>query len=83
MTLFNLSGKTAFVTGASGGLGQAMAIGLAEAGANVIAVSSSESVQTVEAIRALGGKAELIAADLSNEDILEDVVNNAIGIYGS
>ena len=29
MTLFNLSGKTAFVTGASGGLGQAMAIGLA------------------------------------------------------
>ncbi|MDU0202297.1 MULTISPECIES: 2-dehydro-3-deoxy-D-gluconate 5-dehydrogenase KduD [Paenibacillus] len=82
MTLFNLAGKTAFVTGASGGLGQAMAIGLAEAGANIIAVSSSESVQTVEAIRALGGKAELIAADLSNEDILEDVVNRAVGIYG-
>ncbi|UJF34987.1 2-dehydro-3-deoxy-D-gluconate 5-dehydrogenase KduD [Paenibacillus hexagrammi] len=82
MSLFDLSGKTAVVTGASGGLGQAMAIGLAEAGAQVVAVSSSESVQTVEAIRALGCKAELIAADLSKEEILEDVVKQAAGFYG-
>ncbi|NEW05113.1 2-dehydro-3-deoxy-D-gluconate 5-dehydrogenase KduD [Paenibacillus sp. SYP-B3998] len=82
MNLFDLAGKVALVTGASGGLGQAMAIGLAEAGAKVVAVSSSESVQTVEAIRAIGGQAELIAADLSNEDLLEDVVNQAVGIYG-
>ena len=37
--LFDLTGKTAFVTGTSGGLGQAMAIGLAEAGANIVAIS--------------------------------------------
>ncbi|RYY49441.1 MAG: SDR family NAD(P)-dependent oxidoreductase [Chitinophagaceae bacterium] len=40
-TLFNLSGKTALVTGCNKGIGKAMAIGLAEAGANIIGVSSS------------------------------------------
>ncbi|WP_274653549.1 2-dehydro-3-deoxy-D-gluconate 5-dehydrogenase KduD [Paenibacillus humicola] len=82
MNLFDLSGKTALVTGASGGLGRAMAVGFAEAGANVVAVASSESAETVEAIRAKGGRAELIAADLRNEDVLEDVVENAAGFFG-
>jgi 2-deoxy-D-gluconate 3-dehydrogenase len=40
-TLFNLSGKTALVTGCSRGIGRAIAIGLAEAGANIIGVSGS------------------------------------------
>ena len=39
--LFDLTGKTALVTGCSRGIGEAMAIGLAEAGANVIGVSGS------------------------------------------
>lgn len=41
MDLFNLSGKTALVTGCNKGIGKAMAIGLAEAGANIIGVSGS------------------------------------------
>ncbi|GLX71230.1 2-dehydro-3-deoxy-D-gluconate 5-dehydrogenase KduD [Paenibacillus glycanilyticus] len=81
--LFDLTGKTAVVTGTSGGLGQAMAIGLAEAGASVVAISSSNSNATVAKIRELGGQAEEISADLSNASILEDVFNQARGLFGS
>ncbi len=80
---FSLSGKTALVTGTSGGIGQAIAIGLAEAGASVVAVSASNSNETVEAIRKLGGQAQQISADLSKEDGLEDVFRQALGFFGS
>lgn len=82
MSSFDLSGKVALVTGASGGLGQAIAIGLAEAGADIIALSQSESHETVKAIKALGRKAELIAVDLSDEELLDGVFDKALGIYG-
>ena len=39
--LFDLSGKTALVTGCSRGIGEAMAIGLAEAGADIIGISGT------------------------------------------
>lgn len=80
--LFSLAGKTALVTGASRGLGQAMAIGLAEAGAKVICASSREGgcQQTVKKISALGGSAYEVSADLSDEqqirNMLELVCNN-------
>jgi 2-deoxy-D-gluconate 3-dehydrogenase len=79
---FDLSGKVALVTGASGGLGQAMAIGLAEAGADIIAVSYSESVETVKSVVALGRNAQLIAVDLSREELLDDVFDKALSLYG-
>jgi 2-deoxy-D-gluconate 3-dehydrogenase len=82
MSSFDLSGKVALVTGASGGLGQAMAIGLAEAGADIIALSHSESHETVKAIVALGRKAELIAVDLSDEEQLDGVFEKALGFFG-
>jgi 2-deoxy-D-gluconate 3-dehydrogenase len=81
--VFNLSGKTALVTGASGGLGQGMALGLAEAGANVVVVSYSNCDETIAAIRALGVQAEQIQADLSDETVLQGVVDQAIGFFGS
>ncbi|UVI28544.1 2-dehydro-3-deoxy-D-gluconate 5-dehydrogenase KduD [Paenibacillus spongiae] len=82
MQLFDLTGKRALVTGASGGLGQAMAVGLAEAGADIIAVSSSESRETVDQIRSLGREAHFIAADLSKEELLEGVVSEALRLSG-
>jgi len=53
---FDLSDKTALVTGASRGIGQAIALGLAGAGANIIAVASSanNAEDTVNQIKALG-----------------------------
>ncbi|PWW05725.1 2-deoxy-D-gluconate 3-dehydrogenase [Paenibacillus cellulosilyticus] len=80
--LFDLTGKTALVTGTSGGLGAAMAIGLAEAGASVVAISSSNSNSTVEAVRAIGGQIEQISADLSKADTLESVFERAVGCFG-
>lgn len=81
--LFDLTGKTALVTGASGGLGQAMAIGLAEAGARIVAVASSNCDATVAAVRERGGSIEQISADLSREDGLEDVFARALAFYGA
>jgi 2-deoxy-D-gluconate 3-dehydrogenase len=63
---FRLDGKTALVTGASAGLGAAIAVALAEAGADVLCHGNSRSPQaTCERIAALGRRAHPIQADLS------------------
>lgn len=80
--LFDLTGRNALITGTSGGLGRAMAIGLAEAGAAVALVSSSGSAETAAAIRAFGGRAEDLPADLSRPEQLEDVWNRAVDTFG-
>lgn len=80
--MFDLTGKIALVTGTSGGLGQGMAVGLAEAGASVVCISSTNSDRTVEEIRKLGGKAEQISADLSDTDALDQVFAQALSFYG-
>ncbi|MCL6459821.1 MAG: 2-dehydro-3-deoxy-D-gluconate 5-dehydrogenase KduD [Gorillibacterium sp.] len=82
MSLFDLTGKVALVTGANAGLGQGMAIGLAEAGADVVCVSYIASDETVELIKATGRRAEQIVADLSKPEVLEDVVTKALAFFG-
>lgn len=66
--LFSLSGKTALVTGASRGLGKAIAVALARAGADVVCASSSldGTADTTATIKALGRRSWQVAADLSN-----------------
>ncbi|KAL8407556.1 hypothetical protein RB594_006400 [Gaeumannomyces avenae] len=65
--MFSLQGHTALVTGGTRGIGQAVAIGLAEAGADVLLVQHDESsTATRDAILALGRKAQIYTADLSD-----------------
>jgi len=73
MDLFNLTGKTALVTGCTKGIGKAMAIALAEAGADIIGVSGSLALQNSEveqAVRATGRAFRAYQADLSDRDKL-------------
>ena len=80
--LFDLTGKTALVTGASGGLGQGIALGLAEAGADVVCVSYASSEETAERVKALGRKASAIEADLSRHDALQSVFDESLKLTG-
>ncbi len=63
---FSIEGKRALVTGANTGIGQAIAIGLAAAGAHVIAAGRSSCDDTVAQITAAGGSAEAATLDLSD-----------------
>lgn len=66
---FDLTGKRALVTGCTRGIGQAMAIGLAEAGADIIGVSASlalEGSETEQAVRALGRDFKAYKADFGD-----------------
>jgi 2-deoxy-D-gluconate 3-dehydrogenase len=65
---FSLAGRTALVTGASRGLGRAIAVGLAEAGADVVcaATTARGTDETAATVRALGRRAWQLAADLSD-----------------
>lgn len=75
--LFDLSGKVAAVTGANTGLGQAMAIALAAAGARVALIGRSEPADTAAEIRKLGGDSAAVMADLSQTGQLGNVVRTA------
>src|SRR5580658_2529284 len=81
----NLTNKTALVTGASRGMGRATALELAAAGARVIVHygrNADEAKAVVDQIRAAGGRADAVAADLAAPDgahLLAAQVRNLIG----
>ncbi|MBW1787536.1 MAG: glucose 1-dehydrogenase [Deltaproteobacteria bacterium] len=76
--LFDLTGKRAVVTGAGRGIGKALALGLADAGADVALISRtmSELDDIAETIRATGRQAEPVSADLADIDRIPDLVKD-------
>jgi len=80
----DLQGTSAIVTGASRGLGRALAEALASAGVKVVAVARHEGPlgDLVAGIRARGGVAHAIAADVANKDAVHRVIGQATALVG-
>jgi 2-deoxy-D-gluconate 3-dehydrogenase len=84
VSLFDLSGKTAFVTGASRGIGRAIAVALAQAGADVALVARTADglADTSDDVTAAGRKAVVIPADVTDQAGVNDAVAAAIDQLG-
>ncbi|KAJ5160944.1 uncharacterized protein N7482_007948 [Penicillium canariense] len=79
MDLFSLKGRTALVTGGSRGIGHAMAIALAEAGADIVLVQrDTNNPATKEQIEKLGRRASIYTADLASQESVSRLVSTVI-----
>lgn len=84
--LFNLAGRVALVTGAGSGIGQRIAIGLAQSGADVACLDRREDgglQETVEMIQSLGCNALAIAADVTSKQSMIDAVAKTEQLLGN
>ena len=83
-SLFPLNGKVAVITGGTSGIGRALSLGLAEAGADVIATARRQQQvdETASAIEALGKKALRIASDVCDRGSLQRVLGSALAAFG-
>ena len=81
---FLLNGKTALITGSSQGIGKAIAIGMAEAGADIALVArNADKLSAVkEEVEALGRKCLSFKADISNIDEITDVFSKTEAAFG-
>ncbi len=84
LEVFSLEGKVAVVTGASRGFGKAIAVGLAEAGADVVLAARTESAlkEVAGAIEAIGRKALPVPTDMSSKEAIDDLAAKTIETYG-
>ncbi len=79
---FRLNGKAAIVTGASRGLGQAMAVALAGAGADVVAADLVECAETRDRIHKLGRKCASAQIDVASSGAARKLVGEALAAFG-
>jgi len=82
MNPFDLSGKVALVTGANTGLGQGMALALAEAGASICLIGRSEPTETLQKLNEMGVKSHSILTDLGQADKVAEIVEEAAKVLG-
>ncbi|MDR1469967.1 MAG: 2-dehydro-3-deoxy-D-gluconate 5-dehydrogenase KduD [Spirochaetaceae bacterium] len=81
---FTLTGKTAVVTGCGRGLGQGVAVALAEAGADVFGVGFAPSAdKTAELIRATGRKFAYLSANLVSQEAIPAIIDGALKLSGT
>ncbi len=82
LNAFDLAGKVALVTGCNTGLGQGMALGLAQAGCDIIGVNVSAPDKTAEQVTALGRRFLDLRADLSSIKGIPQLIETAVGEFG-
>ncbi|MBN2354689.1 2-dehydro-3-deoxy-D-gluconate 5-dehydrogenase KduD [candidate division KSB1 bacterium] len=79
---FKLDKKIAIVTGAARGLGRGMAVGLAEAGADIVLVDLLDMAESQEQIRNLGRRCETVKADLAKKESVDAIIQTAQNMLG-
>lgn len=83
MSLFDLTGKTAVATGTTKGLGKAMALALAEYGADMVLLQrDTENTETKNEIISLGRKCSIVECDLLNMEHVRNAIGNAFNVSG-
>jgi len=82
LNAFNLEGKVALITGCNTGLGQGMALGLAQAGCDIIGVNRAGPDDTQAKVAALGRRFWSIQADLTQSSVVPHVVEQAVAHAG-
>lgn len=81
-SLFDLTGRSAIVTGASTGLGRGMTLALASAGADVLLVDYVPSDEVAREVQVMNRRGVAMVVDLMQTGSIEAVVNEAIGEFG-
>jgi len=81
--MFSLDGRRALVTGANTGLGQAIALGLAQAGAEVVCAARRDCDETLALISAAGGRAQALRLDLADPMAAREVFDGTAGTAGT
>ena len=76
--LFSLEGKNAVVTGCATGIGQGLAVGLAKAGAKILAFDIADLSETKQKVEEVGGECQLYHVDLSNSAMIDEVWHLAV-----
>ncbi|APC89673.1 2-deoxy-D-gluconate 3-dehydrogenase [Vibrio parahaemolyticus] len=79
---FKLTDKVAIVTGCDTGLGQGMALGLAQAGCDIVGVNIVEPTETIEKIQTTGRRFIDIRANLMKTDDISSIVDRAVTEFG-
>lgn len=79
---FSLEGKVALVTGCDTGLGQGMAIGLAEAGCDIVGINIVEPTETIARVAALGRRFLSLTADLRQIEGIPALLERAVAEFG-
>ncbi len=79
---FSLAGKVAIVTGATRGLGQGIAVGLASAGADIVGVGTSNLNETKQKVEALGRRFVEIKANLISQETIPQIIEETIKQFG-
>jgi len=82
LNAFKLTGKVAIVTGCRTGLGQGMALGLAEAGAHIVGIDLNHLDETQAGIQETGRLFLGIEADLSNIGAIDGIIDQAVKKFG-
>lgn len=82
LNTFNLQGRVAIVTGCDTGLGQGMAVGLAEAGCDIVGINIVEPIETQQLVTGLGRRFLSLTADLGQIACIAGLVDTAVAEFG-